>query len=44
MQPSKSREDLDHFDTFTCLNCNTTIVQKAPRKPPPPPKAKPGDD
>jgi hypothetical protein len=29
MQASKSRESLQHFDTFQCLTCDTTIVETA---------------
>jgi len=27
MQASKSRDDLERFDTFRCLNCQTTIIE-----------------
>jgi hypothetical protein len=29
MQASKSREGLQHFDTFQCQTCDTTIVETA---------------
>jgi hypothetical protein len=29
MQASKSREVLEHFDTFRCLTCHTTILETA---------------
>lgn len=34
MQASKSREDLEDFDTFQCLSCGTAISKSKP-----PPKA-----
>lgn len=34
MQASKSRDDIEHFDRFECLSCETTInaVSSDPRK------------
>jgi hypothetical protein len=34
MQASKSREDLEDFDTFECLNCPTVIRESRPQQPP----------
>jgi hypothetical protein len=30
MQAAKSRDDLEHFDRFECLSCNTTINAPSP--------------
>lgn len=30
MQGSKSRDDVERFDTFRCLICHTTIEEAAP--------------
>jgi hypothetical protein len=37
MQASRSRESLKNFDTFRCLTCDTTIVEKASTGKAPPP-------
>ena len=31
MQATKSRENLSDFDTFSCLSCDTTIVESKPQ-------------
>jgi hypothetical protein len=33
MQASKTRDDIEHFDCFECLNCHTTIVEAPERRP-----------
>jgi len=36
MIASKSRDDLAHFDTFTCLSCGSVTALSAPPPKPPP--------
>jgi rubredoxin len=31
MQATKSRENLSDFDTFSCLSCDTTIIEAKPQ-------------
>ncbi len=34
MQAAKTRVELDHFDRFECLSCQTVINAAAPKRPP----------